>query len=119
VITLVLVEDPPAVLRALRESLACDPELRVVGEANTLERGLALAVRLAPNIVVVDAEMSGLDARGAVAAVSQRVTKSALLVLTLEPDRLAGLGTIAIVGKVEGADALLATIRGVARRRSE
>ena len=51
-ITVVLIEDPPAVLRALRESLARDPGVRVVGEATSLERGLALAARLRPDIVV-------------------------------------------------------------------
>jgi pilus assembly protein CpaE len=118
VITVVLVEDPPAVLRALRESLARDPGVRVVGEATSLERGLALAARLRPDIVVVDAEMTGLDASSAIPAVSQRVPASALLVLTIEPDRMAGLDTIDVVGKVEGADALLDTIRAIGRRRS-
>ena len=114
-----LVGDPPAVLRALRESLARDPGVQVVGEASSLERGLALAARLTPDIVVVDAEMGGLDVTSAIQAISQRVPESALLVLTLEPDRLAGLGTIDVVGKVEGIDALLDTIRAIARRRSD
>jgi DNA-binding NarL/FixJ family response regulator len=118
VITVVLVDDPPAVLRALRESLARDPGMRVVGEATSLERGLTLAARLRPDIVVLDAEMTGLDASSAILAVSQRVPESALLVLTLEPDRLAGVDTIDVVGKVEGADALLDTIRAIARRHS-
>jgi hypothetical protein len=46
------------------------------------------------------------------------VPASALLVLTIEPDRMAGLDTIDVVGKVEGADALLDTIRAIGRRRS-
>ena len=118
-ITVVLVEHPPAVLRALRESLARDPGVQVVGEASSLERGLAVAARLKPDIVVVDAEMRGLDVSSASLAISQRVPESALLVLTLEPDRLAGVGTIDVVGKVEGADALLDAIRAIARRRSD
>ena len=115
---MVLVEDRSAVLRGLRESLARDPGVRVVGEATSLERGLALAARLRPDIVVVDAEMTGLDASSAILAVSERVPASALLVLTLEPDRMAGLGTIDVVGKVDGADALLAAIRAIAGRLS-
>ena len=118
-ITVVLVEDRSAVLRGLRESLARDPGVRVVGEATSLERGLTLAARLTPDIVVLDAEMTGLDASSAIPAVSQRVPASALLVLTIEPDRMVGLDTIHVVGKVEGADALLDTIRATARRHSD
>jgi two-component system, NarL family, nitrate/nitrite response regulator NarP len=118
VITVVLVEDQPAVLRALRESLARDPGVRIVGEATSLERGLTVAARLTPDIVVLDAEMKGLDASSAILAVSQRVPETALLVLTLEPDRIAGLGTIDVVGKVDGADALLDAIRAIAGRFS-
>lgn len=118
-ITVVLVEHPPALLRALRENLARDPTVRLVGEANSLERGVMLAARLTPDIVVLDAEITGVDPSTAIHAVSRRVPNSALLVLTLEPDRLAGLGTIDVVGKVEGADALLDTVRAVARGRSD
>jgi DNA-binding NarL/FixJ family response regulator len=118
VITVVLVEDPPAVLRALRESLARDAELRVIGEASSLKRGLPLAARLKPDIVVVDAEMTGLDAPSAIVAISQRVPESTLLVLTIEPDRLVGTDVTHVVGKVEGAEAVLKRIRAIARRRS-
>jgi hypothetical protein len=62
--------------------------------------------------------MTGLDASNAILAVSERVPASALLVLTIEPDRMVGLDTIHVVGKVEGADALLDTIRAIARRHS-
>jgi DNA-binding NarL/FixJ family response regulator len=90
-----------------------------VGEATSLERGLTLAARLTPDILILDAEMPGMDAPSAILAVSQRAPESALLVLTLEPERIAGLGTIDIVDKVEGADALLDTIRAISRRRSD
>src|SRR5207245_2448879 len=119
VITVVLVRDPPAMVRALRESLARDPGVPVVGEATSLERGLVLATRLTPDILVLDPEMTGMDAASAILALSGRAPKSALLVLTLEPDRIAGLGTIDVVGKVEGADALLDPIRAISRRRSD
>jgi two-component system, NarL family, nitrate/nitrite response regulator NarP len=119
VITAVLIEHPPALLRALRQSLARDTAVRVVGEATSLERGLRLATRLTPDIVVLDAEMTGLDAASAIRAVSQRMPESALLVLTFEPDRMADLGTIEAVGKIGGAEALLAAMRAIARRRSD
>jgi DNA-binding NarL/FixJ family response regulator len=119
VITVVLIEHPPALLRALRENLARDPKVRVVGEATSLERGVALAARVTPDIVALDAEMTGLDAASAIFAVSQQMPASALLVLTMEPDRMVGLGAIHVVGKVEGAEALLAAIRAIARGRSD
>lgn len=117
-ITAVLLGDLPALLRALRESLARDSGVRVLGEATSLERGLMLAARLTPDILILDAEMTGIDAPSAILAIRQRVPESALLVLTLEPERIAGLGTIDIVDKVEGADALLDAIRAITRRLS-
>jgi hypothetical protein len=63
--------------------------------------------------------MTGLDASTAVLAVSERLPESALLVLTLQPDRIARLGAIDVVDKLEGADALLDKIRAIARRRSD
>jgi DNA-binding NarL/FixJ family response regulator len=118
VITIVLVEHPPAVLRALRESLSREAGLRIAGGATTVERGLGLAGRLKPDIVVLDAEMAGMNLMSAIAAFREQVPHSALVVLSIEPDRLSGIETIDVVGKVDGASALHDAIVAIGRRHS-
>jgi DNA-binding NarL/FixJ family response regulator len=89
VISVLLVEHPPAVRRALRESLRDQPDLRVVGETGSLLRARRLAARLRPDVVVLDAEMAGLDLRDALRALRARSPTSGCVVIALEPDRLA------------------------------
>jgi DNA-binding NarL/FixJ family response regulator len=119
--TVVLV-DAAGMRRALRESLVSEPRVRVVGEAGSLGRGLRLAERLRPDLVLLDAEMADVDPSAAIRAFRQRVPSTALVVVTIEPDRLARLvqevGGVAVVGKVDGPTPLLAAVRRVARRAS-
>ena len=119
--TVVLV-DAAAMRRALRESLVSEPGVRVAGEAGSLDRGLRLAERLRPDLVLLDAEMADVDPSAAIRAFRQQAPSSALVVVTIEPDRLARLvqevGGVDVVGKVDGPTALLAAVRRVARRAS-
>src|SRR4051812_3084614 len=101
VTTVVLIEHPPTLLRVLRESLSSTFGLNIVGTATSLDRGLALAVRLKPDVVVLDAEIADMDAAYAVSTLRQRVPTSAVVVLTLEPDRFEGMAGTLSVGKIE------------------
>jgi DNA-binding NarL/FixJ family response regulator len=115
VITVLLLEHPRPMLRVLRESLSGQPDLRVVGEAGTLERALTLARRVRPEVVVVDAEIPGLDALYAISALRQQAPESAIVVASIEPDRVGRMlrreERVLAIGKIEGADALLSAIR--------
>ena len=75
-------------LRVLRDSLSGQAELRIVGEAGTLDRALTLVGRLRPDVVVMDAEIPGLDAASAIRALRQQTPQSAVVVISIEPDRL-------------------------------
>jgi len=102
-------------LRVLRESLSGEPDLRIVGEAGTLERALTLASQVRPDVVVVDAEIPGLDAARAISSIGDEAPASAIVVISIEPDRLSGVlrgrERVLAIGKIEGADALLSAIR--------
>ncbi len=115
VITVMLLEHPRPMLRVLRDSLAGQAGLRIVGEAGTLVRALMLARRLCPDVLVLDAEIPGLDAVSAIRALRQQTPESAIVVISIEPDRLRpvmrGDDRALAIGKVEGADALLSAIR--------
>ena len=115
-----LLEHPPPMLRVLRESLLHQPGLHIVGEAGTLDHALALAARLQPDVVVVDAEIPGLDAVRTSTLLREHAPASAVLVVTLEPDRIRRLTRrdqrIVAVGKIDGAAALLGALRRIGVR---
>lgn len=121
-VSVVLVEHPASVRRALRQSLHAQPGLLVVGEAGTVARGLRLAERLKPDVVLLDAEMNDVDVLLTIQAFRVRVPRSTLLVITLEPDRLRSAladlhpdGAISAVGKIGGSEALLAALGHLAK----
>ena len=78
-----------------------------------------MITRVATGIVLLDAEMTGVDVLESVQAFRLQVPRSALLVITLEPDRLISAlhadGAIAAVGKVGGSEALLAALQRLAK----
>ncbi len=61
--TTVLIADDEDLMRAgLIELLTADPGIQVVGEAATGREAVALARRLAPDVVLMDVRMPDLDA---------------------------------------------------------
>jgi chemotaxis response regulator CheB len=126
VITVLLVDHPARVRRALRESLSREAVVRVVGEAGRPAWALRLAQTLRPDVVLVDAEMPGLDLPDVVRGLGVRSPDSVLLVVALEPDRLARAALdgrqnrprVRVIGKTEGVAALLTLIRQVGLGRS-
>src|SRR4051812_13163164 len=60
-IKVLLVDDHQMVLEGLRGFLAADPGIDVVGEATSGDAALKLAPTLAPDVVVLDVTMPGLN----------------------------------------------------------
>jgi DNA-binding NarL/FixJ family response regulator len=115
-ITIVLVEHPPAVRRTLRARLSLEGDLRLVGEASDARAAAELAASLHPNVVLLDAEMPHLDVGVTVQTLAERAPSSAVVILTLEPARVHREWPSAIAaGKHEGTAALLAAIRSAMR----
>jgi DNA-binding NarL/FixJ family response regulator len=118
--TLLLV-DSAALRRALRENLHQEPGVRIVGEAGSLARAARLAERLQPDIVLLDAEMADLDPLAALATLRHAAPNSELIVVSIEPDRVAqlarGQDAVHVVGKVDGTPALLVAVRRASASR--
>jgi DNA-binding NarL/FixJ family response regulator len=60
-ITVVLVDDQALVRVGLRALLEHDPQIRVVGEAESGRAGVQLARRARPDVVLMDIRMPGMD----------------------------------------------------------
>ncbi|GAA2541908.1 response regulator transcription factor [Winogradskya consettensis] len=87
-IRILLVDDHPVVRHGLRGMLEIEADLNVVGEASSGAEGVALAVQLRPDIVLMDLRMPGGDGVEATGAILGRVPGVRVLVLTTyESDR--------------------------------
>ncbi|MFI9161529.1 response regulator transcription factor [Kitasatospora aureofaciens] len=64
-VKVLVVDDQPLVRRGLSLILSPDPSLHVVGEAEDGEQAVAAALRLRPDVVVMDIRMPVLDGVGA------------------------------------------------------
>lgn len=60
-VRLLLVDDHPLVRSGLRSLLESEPDLRVVGEASDGREAIAEALRLRPDVVLMDLRMPGMD----------------------------------------------------------
>ncbi|MER5425158.1 response regulator transcription factor [Streptosporangium roseum] len=81
-VRLVIVDDHPVVRDGLRGMFVEQADLEVVGEAEDGERGLAVALRERPDVVLTDLRMPGLGGAKFIGLLAERVPSARVLVLT-------------------------------------
>jgi DNA-binding NarL/FixJ family response regulator len=87
-IRILLVDDHPVVRHGLRGMLDAEPDLAVVGEADSGAAGLDLAAEVEPDIVLMDLRMPGGDGVEATGRILARLPRTRVIVLTTyETDR--------------------------------
>jgi DNA-binding NarL/FixJ family response regulator len=126
-IRMLLVGDQAVVRRALRTRFHLEPDLEVVGEASTCKEALALAQTLAPDVVLMDITMPGMDGIEATSALHRVVPQSVVVILSIADDpqtraQAQAAGAVAFVEKRGATDTLLSAIRRAAAqagKRSE
>ena len=80
----VLVADDHAIVRTgIRHVLETEPGFHVVGEASTGAEALALALELAPDVVVLDISMPGLSGLQTAAELRRRCPETRVLILSM------------------------------------
>ncbi len=82
VISVLLVDDHPVVREGLRGMLEAEPDLTVVGEAGSGDEAVAVNLARAPDVVLMDLRMPGLDGVGATRRILADTPDRRVVVLT-------------------------------------
>jgi DNA-binding NarL/FixJ family response regulator len=118
VIRIVLVDDHPVVRSGLAGLLRDEPDIEVVGEASDGAAGVELAERLAPDLVLMDLRMPGMDGASATAAITARGGR-VLVLTTYDTDadilRAVEAGATGYLLKDTPREQLVAAVRTAAR----
>lgn len=118
-IRILLADDHAIVRESLREVLTREPDLAVVGEAGEGLAALALARDLAPDILLMDISMPGMDGVALAQRMRQECPGVRVLALSSHLDRriltnMLDAGALGYVNKAAGRVELLSGIRAVA-----
>lgn len=81
-ITVLLVDDHKVVREGVRAFLQSQPDIEVVAEASSGETAVALATEHAPDVVLMDLIMPGMDGVEATRLVKQTSPRTQLIILT-------------------------------------
>jgi NarL family two-component system response regulator LiaR len=81
-IRVLLVDDHAVVRKGLRALFEREPGIEVVGEAEDGERAVQTVARLAPDVILMDLEMSGIGGVEATRQISERHPDAKIVVLT-------------------------------------
>ena len=114
-----ITDDHRVVRQGLRMVLDLDPELEVVGEAENGEEALRLAMRLEPDVVLMDLVMPVMDGVQATRAIRRRLPDTQVVALTsvlegVSVTRAVRAGAIGYLLKTTEADELCEAIRAAA-----
>jgi two-component system response regulator DegU len=82
-IKVLIVDDHHVVREGLRRIMENDDEVEVVGEARTGEEAVVKALSLAPDVIIMDLKMPGMDGIMATHEIKQKMPDINILVLTL------------------------------------
>ncbi|MEV0224573.1 response regulator transcription factor [Streptomyces sp. NPDC050704] len=119
-IRVLLADDHPVVREGLAAMLATQPDLTVVGEAATGTEALHRTASLAPDVVLMDLQMPGMDGIAATAAIRAAHPEVRVLVLTTydtDADITAAVdaGAVGYLLKDTGRHELCEAVRTAAR----
>ena len=117
-VRILLVDDHAVVRQGLVAFLKNEPELRVVGEAASGAEAIEIAGRLAPDVVLMDVTMTGMDGVEATRVIKQRQPAVRVIALSALTDadvtrRMAAAGASLFVSKAASPHELLRAIRSV------
>jgi two-component system, NarL family, response regulator NreC len=84
--TIVLVDDHPMVRGGLRATLAAEAGWEVTGEAPDGEQGLEIALRLRPDVLVLDFQMPGMSGLEVLRRMRSRLPETRVILFTMHAE---------------------------------
>ncbi len=87
-IRILLVDDSPVVIDGLRSIVRSTTDIEVVGDAAGGAEAIEKSKELAPDVVVVDAQMPDMDGVEATRQVKEAVRTVKVLFMAIHPDRV-------------------------------
>lgn len=117
-IRVLIVDDHPMIRRGLRNFLSSAPDLQVVGEADDSATALRAAVEFAPDVILLDIQLTGADGVAVASQLRQEQPNSKVIILTAydNDDYIQGAlraGAYAYVLKKSPGETIVETIRQV------
>jgi len=85
-IVVVLVDDHMLVRRGFRRMLEDDPDILVMGEAGNGQEAIDIALRLRPDVVVMDFALPGMNGDEATRKIVSALPKTAVLILSMHSE---------------------------------
>jgi DNA-binding NarL/FixJ family response regulator len=117
-ITVLIADDHPVVRQGLRVLLSLHADIEVAGEAGDGAEAVELAAAVAPDVVLLDLKLPGLDGLGVLAELRDRNLPARVLVLTSVADSASvtvamRAGAAGFLYKDVDPDALVRAVRSV------
>jgi DNA-binding NarL/FixJ family response regulator len=117
-VTVLIADDHPVVRQGLRVLLSLHSDIEVVAEAGSGAEAVDLAGAVAPDVILLDLKLPGLDGVGVLAELRQRGLPSRVLVLTSVADPASVTvamrsGAAGFLYKDVDPDALVRAVRSV------
>lgn len=115
---LLIADDQPLIRRALSMTLGAEPDIEVVGLAANGQEAIDLALRLQPQVVIMDQQMPGVGGAVATREITTRLPDVRIVILTtFDDDELVfeaiRSGAHAYLLKDATEDVVLETVRAV------
>ncbi|WP_158884618.1 response regulator [Rhodanobacter sp. L36] len=121
-ISVILVDDHELVRTGFRMILQQQPDIEVVGEADSAEEGLRLIRSLAPDIALVDVHMPGMSGIELTERIGRSKMSTRIIIVTVVddarfPKRLLDAGALGYLTKGCSANELVLAVKQVATGR--
>ncbi len=115
---ILIVDDHPVVRAGLRELLAAEPSLSVVGEAADVHEGLRQVAALSPDLVIVDLSLRGSNGLDLLKRIRAEHPEVRMIVASMHDeadfaDRALAAGAMGYVSKHEPLETILDAVRRV------
>lgn len=119
-IRLLLADDHAVVRSGLRMLLQAQPDMKIIGEAETGQEAIRRVAELRPDVVLMDIEMPGMNGIEATRRIKAEAPQAAVLALTMYEDdqyffEMLRAGASGYVPKRAAPDELVSAIRAVSR----